>query len=226
MILLPGFDGTGVLYGPLLRALPPEIMPTVVGYPLDRACSADELLDIALRSLPKSEAYVLVAESFSGPIALRVALQRAPEALVLCASFARYPLPRPLIAALAMLGRTIFRFRPPEWFVRRYLLGDAPSDVLDLFYAAIAMVSPDVLAHRFSVLLQFNERYTPGEILFPILYLQATRDRLVGAHNARFLQRQYPHVRVERIDSPHLLFQAQPQPALRAILAFLDRGEP
>lgn len=49
IILLPGLDGTGVLFKPL------------VGFVLDR--------------LPDSE-FVLLGESFSGPIALRVAARK------------------------------------------------------------------------------------------------------------------------------------------------------
>jgi hypothetical protein len=54
-ILLPGFDGTGMLFAPLLRALPPGIEPVVVSYPADWACSAEELVGIALAHLPANE---------------------------------------------------------------------------------------------------------------------------------------------------------------------------
>ena len=51
-ILLPGFDGTGILFAPLLRVLPPEIEPVVVAYPVDRTCSADGLVEIVQRRYP------------------------------------------------------------------------------------------------------------------------------------------------------------------------------
>jgi hypothetical protein len=70
-ILLPGFDGTGTLFAPFLRALPPGIEPVVVTYPADRNPSADELVGFVLKRLPESEPFVLIAESFSGPIALK-----------------------------------------------------------------------------------------------------------------------------------------------------------
>jgi pimeloyl-ACP methyl ester carboxylesterase len=101
------------------------------------------------------------------------------------------------------------------------LIGEAPDDVLALLYSAISTVSPRVLAHRFGVLLEFTEEYVLGEMKSPFLYLQATRDRLVGKRNVRFVQQQYPALRIERIESPHMILQVQPQAALRAILGFL-----
>ena len=223
-VLLPGFDGTGVLYEPLLRALPPEIEPVVVRYPPDQICSASSLVDIVLSSVPEREPYVLIAESFSGPIALRASSLRAPTALVLCASFVKCPLPPVAIAPLKVLGRILSRWRPPKWCVRRYLLGEAPDDVVALFYSALAAVSRRVLAHRFAVLLELNEERTLAKLNCPLLYLQATRDRLVGTRNALLLQAHYPAARIERIEAPHLVLQAQPQAALRAILRFLSQS--
>jgi pimeloyl-ACP methyl ester carboxylesterase len=220
-VLLPGFDGTGMLYAPLLRALPPRVVPIVVRYPSNRICSGSELVEIVLSSLPESKPYVLIAESFSGPIALRASHLQAPTALVLCASFAVCPLPSFVITALRIIGSAMFRGPPPKWFVRRYLIGDAPNDVLSLFYNAIAAVSPQVLAHRFDVLLEFNGKYASGKLECPLLYLQATEDRLVSARSARSMERQYPGVRIERIESPHLVLQVQPQAAVHAILNFL-----
>jgi len=103
------------------------------------------------------------------------------------------------------------------------LIGEAPDDVVALFYTAIAAVSPRVMAHRFAVLLELNEERTLDKLNCPLLCLQATQDRLVGTRNALFLQARYPAVRIERIDAPHLLLQVQPEAGLRAILRFLSR---
>jgi len=212
-----------MLYAPLLRALPAQVVPTVIRYPANRICSAGDLVDIVLSSLPESKPYVLIAESFSGPIALRASRLRAPTALVLCASFTKRPLPHLAITAMRIIGSIVFRWPPPKWFVRRYLIGDAPDDVLSLFYSAITAVSPHVLAGRFDVLREFNDEYASGKLECPLLYLQATKDRLVSSRNVRSVERQYPDVRIERIESPHLVLQVQPQAAVRAILGFLAR---
>jgi len=227
-ILLPGFDGTGMLFAPLLRALPPEVEPVVVAYPADRTCSADELVGMVLAHLPQSEPCVLIAESFSGPIALNAAARhpKPPAAVVLCASFAQCPLPRILIAILRFCGTVLTRTRPPRWLVRRYLLGEAEEEVVALFYRAIGGVSPRVLAHRFSVLLEFDAGFAPPTLKSPLLYLQAGGDRLVKARHFEILQRRYPQTHLERIESPHLILQVQPQASIRAISEFLARLQP
>ena len=87
-ILLPGFDGTGLVFDRFLRATPAEINRVVVRYPCDRLCTAEELLSLVLEKIPASGSYVLIAESFSGPLALRAAVSHGhpPAAIVLCAS--------------------------------------------------------------------------------------------------------------------------------------------
>jgi pimeloyl-ACP methyl ester carboxylesterase len=222
-ILLPGLDGTGILFAPFLRALPPGIEPVVVVYPADRTCSADELVGIVLAHLPQSEPCVLIAESFSGPIALKAASRHVmpPAAVVLCASFAQCPKPRVLIATLKSCGTALTRMRPPRWLVRRYLLGDAAEEVVALFYHALGGVSPRVLAHRFSVLLEFDGGFAPLALKSPLLYLQAGGDRLVKPRNFEIVQRRYPGAHLERIASPHLILQVQPQASVQAISEFL-----
>jgi pimeloyl-ACP methyl ester carboxylesterase len=227
-ILLPGFDGTGILFAPLLRALPPQIEPVVLAYPPDRISTADELVEVVLARLPQNEPCVLIAESFSGPIALNAAArhQKTPVAVVLCASFVQCPLPRVLSAILRFCGRASTGMRPPRWLVRRYLLEEAEEEVFALFYRAIGEVSPRVLADRISVLLNFDQGFVPPALKFPLLYLQAAKDRLVKARNFEIVQRRYPEAHLERIESPHLILQVQPEASVRAISEFLARLEP
>jgi pimeloyl-ACP methyl ester carboxylesterase len=226
-ILLPGFDGTGMLFAPLLRALPQEVEPVVVAYPSDRICSARELVEIVLAHLPHGGPFVLIAESFSGPIALNAAARHpvTPVGVVLCASFAHCPRSRLLIAILK-LCRTILIGSPPRWMVQRYLTGDAPEEVVALFYRAIGAVNPHVLTGRFSVLLEFDEDFVPSALKCPLLYLQAGGDRLVKPGNFEIVQRCYSETHFQKIDSPHLILQLQPQASVRVISEFLARLRP
>ena len=95
-----------------------------------------------------------------------------------------------------------------------------------LFYRAIGEVSPRVLAGRFLVLLEFDEHFAPAILKFPLLYLQAGKDRLITAHNFESVRRRYPDTHLERIESPHLILQVQPQASIRAILQFLATTRP
>jgi pimeloyl-ACP methyl ester carboxylesterase len=79
LVLLPGMDGTGDLFAPFIEALGDDIKVDVVRYPHEGGQSYAEFTARVLPSLP-SEPYVLLAESFSGPIALAVAAT-APQNL-------------------------------------------------------------------------------------------------------------------------------------------------
>jgi pimeloyl-ACP methyl ester carboxylesterase len=88
-------DGTGSLFSQLIAALDPRIEPTVVRYPNDPTMGYPQLEVVARATLPVGRPFVLLAESFSGPIAVSIAAS-APGglcALVLCCSFVRNPHP-------------------------------------------------------------------------------------------------------------------------------------
>ena len=69
IVLLPGLDGTGELFKPFIDSLPPGIEPILVSYPPKEKLGYGELSDYVMSRLPKDEEYLLVGESFSGPIA-------------------------------------------------------------------------------------------------------------------------------------------------------------
>lgn len=89
LILLPGMDGTGELFADFVKQLPGWIEPRVVSYPRERKLSYDQLLLTVESVVPAAESFVVLAESFSAPLAVRFAA-RDPnrlEALILCAGF-------------------------------------------------------------------------------------------------------------------------------------------
>ena len=94
LVLLPGMDGTGILFEPFLESLPESISPIVVTYPCDMPLSYAELLQVIEAKLPSAEPFIVLGESFSGPLALRIAASCPPglKGLVLSASFARNPI--------------------------------------------------------------------------------------------------------------------------------------
>src|SRR5688500_7293300 len=86
-------DGTGFLFEPLLRLWNENIPPIVITYPGERVLGYRQLQTHVVSRLPKSEPYTLVAESYSGPIAARIAATHPPtlRGLVLSATFVRKP---------------------------------------------------------------------------------------------------------------------------------------
>ena len=225
-ILLPGLDGSGRLYAPLLAAGPRRISPRVVSFPPDAALGYDELLPLARAALPASGRFVLLAESFSGPLAVRLAAERPPglAALILAATFLHRPL-NPLLHPLrALVGARFFGYPMPRALVRHFLAGpDAPAAIVDEVRAAMSAVPPEVVAHRSREALEVDVREALAGVEAPILYLGPTRDRLIRTDVGEELLALRPDAEVALIDAPHMILQRCPHASLARIEAFLAR---
>src|SRR5690349_11358194 len=94
LVLLPGLDGTGELFSRFVASLRSHDVQ-VVDYPRDRALGYAALEEFVRERLPREMDYFLLAESFSGPIAISIAASSPShlKGLILCGSFAANPLP-------------------------------------------------------------------------------------------------------------------------------------
>src|SRR5262249_40627769 len=103
LILLPGMDGTAKLREEFVAALGPTIEATAIPCPTEQPLGYPELESLVRSSLPVDRPYVLLGESFSGPIAISIAGSCPPglRAIVLCGSFVRNP--RPILGSLGWL---------------------------------------------------------------------------------------------------------------------------
>ena len=223
LLLLPGLDGTGEMFAPLLPELPAWIRPVVVAYPRDVPLGYAELAPIAARAIPAGGPFAILGESFSGPLALQLAAARPPElvGVILCATFVRRPIrgvppaARVLVTAGgARLWPLLLRLRSP--FVPReyrWLVASA--------LAAVRSVAPAVVAARIRALLAVNAEEDLRRCEVPLLYLQAAADHLIRAHNLDRIRRIRPDVQVARIDTMHFLLQLEPRQAAAAIAGFL-----
>ena len=221
IILLPGMDGTGEMFAPLLKAIPTQQSVRVIAYPADPSLGYDELLERVEKELAGEESFVLLAESFSGPLAVRFAAKHPQRvrALILCVSFVRFPLSRVLV----MLAGAAGRLPPPGWALRWLLAGwKASGETMDLLRRAIRQVGRSVLIRRIGEAARVDARDDLERIRAPMLYLGAVHDRLVTSKRRREISAIRPDLRVHKIDAPHLLLQTAPAEVWSAIAAFLD----
>ena len=102
LLLLPGLDGTGRFFARLQRCLDDRIDVEVVRYPGDRPLGYRELANY-VRAHIGAQPVVLLGESFSGPIAIRLAaeLPQHVKGLILAATFITSPWPRWMVKAAA-----------------------------------------------------------------------------------------------------------------------------
>ncbi|XLZ68054.1 alpha/beta hydrolase [Massilia sp. SR12] len=225
LVLLPGMDGTGTLFDPLAAALGDAVELIRVCYPPDQALAYGELEQLARRALPTGRPYVLLGESFSGPIAIALAAQRPPGlvGLVLCCTFASNP--RPALRGLAWLARGAWLKPAARWMAAPLLLGRSGNASLRRWLAqALAPVTAAVLAQRARAVLAVDVTAQLSLVAVPIHYLQATRDRLVPLACAEAITRRNARVITHRIDGPHCLLQAAPGPCASVLRQLLSVG--
>jgi|CXWL01.1.fsa_nt_gi pimeloyl-ACP methyl ester carboxylesterase len=228
LVLLPGLDGTGELFQSFLKVLPSSLTPQVVFYPTEQYLTYKELVSLVQSVLPPKEPFVLLGESFSGPLSLKVAALSPPNlrAVILCASFVSNPVPPSLtwLASFPMpLLSLVGHFSAPDMFVRFLAAGmDSPSDLLELFRFVKRKVRPRVLAERVRAVQEIDAREALKNCPFPILYLIAKQDSLISSKCIDEVRNLKPNITVFEIDSPHFILQRKSQEAAAAIVHFLE----
>lgn len=216
LVLLPGLDGTAELFDRLIRAAPSSVSTSCVPLPRDRVLSYDELADLVRAAVPPGRG-VLLGESFSGPLALRLARQLEPVGVILCASFVRA---RRLGRFSALPLSLLLRAVPPVSVVRMLLSGGDEALARDLL-GAVATVEPRVLASRVRMVLEVDAVPDLAACPCPVLYLRPSKDRVVSSRQVAVVRTVRPDAEVAEIDGPHLLLQARPEEAWRCIMSFL-----
>jgi pimeloyl-ACP methyl ester carboxylesterase len=223
LVLLPGLDGTGVMFGPFLdaarasgfEALVVRYPPALVSYP---AC-----VHFARTLLPRDRPFVLLGESFSGPVALALAAEPPDNlvALVLCGTFARNP--RPGLGPLAPLLR-VLPGRLPRGLIHALLLGRWATEPLKgLVQTLLPQVPPATVKARLRAVVAVDQTPLLGRIRVPALALVADRDRLVPPAATAWLRAHLPNLDILRLQGPHWLLQTRPDACVQAIGAFLGR---
>jgi pimeloyl-[acyl-carrier protein] methyl ester esterase len=213
-------DGTGDMFAPLLNALDPSIRTIIVRYP-------DEPLDyaahekIARAALPAGVPFILLGESFSGPIAVSIAAS-APaglKGLVLCCSFVRSP--HRLLGWLKPWLRLLPARDVPGAVTSYFLFGRFASIALQRLHAqTLRRVSSRTLVARLAAIADLDATDALRRAELPTLYLRASGDRLVPRSSATLIERLSPHAQVVEIEGPHLLLQARPAAAAQVLREF------
>lgn len=219
VLLLPGLDGTAELFERFVAATPPGFDVAPVRLPSDRPRSYLELTEFVMQALP-AEPLALVAESFSGPLALQLATRCSRvRAVALCASFAQAP----ISALMARIPNWLFS-RPPSPAVLRMFLTGGDRQLAEAVRQAIASVGSSIVAARIAAALRVDVTAELRSYDRPLLYLRATADRVVRKTTAGRLQALKPTMRVVDVEAPHLVLQAKPVEAWTHIAPFLERA--
>ena len=222
LVLLPGMDGTGRLFASFIHALKQTIPCSVISYPPDLCLGYAELTHYVRDRLPEDEPYVLLAESFSGPIAYDLAHLAAPglHGIIFVASFLRRP--NHLLGLLPMLPLSVLlSIRPADVIIRHWMLSrESDQTQLQLFKDVLQSVSNKVLAHRLQQIRHLG--FEPKLISVSVSYIQPLNDKLVGRENVRDFYTIQPDLKLIELNGPHFILQDRPQECARIVEQLLQ----
>ncbi len=214
LFLLPGLDGTGLLFNSLLKELPTELNTEVISYPPNKLQTFDQHVNYVISRLPKTEPFVLLAESFSGPIAIEILKSGnfAIKKTFFITTFARSP--RPILLGLAKyLPLTcVLKLNIPKILIRRYCLGkNATGEQIETFKDTIRQVEPEVIARRLAIIADIDRCAALKYIKTPCCYLQATDDKLVPVDAIDVFNNFITNLKTKTVNGPHFILQAEPK---------------
>lgn len=223
LVLLPGLDGTGVLFDDFVANLPPDLQPIVVRYPTDKPLGYAQLEEIVRASIPTNSRFVLLGESFSGPLAISIAASKPAGliGLVLSCTFARYP------RNLFRRGHWLAPYLPVAGMAviaARRLVSPGRVDpaVAGKLNAAREMVAKRVFRARIGALLRVDVTACLSVINVPILDLRAMKDGIVPNRAGDEIRKRGREVRAIDMEGPHFLLQAKPSQAAEVIHKFVS----
>jgi len=222
--MLPGLDGTGKFFANFVQALGADIDARIITYPTDQPLGYEELERRVRDELPQDRSFVLLGESFSGPIAIRIAAA-APSGLqgvILCGSFAKNPYPQ--LGWASSLAFLLPIKSLPRW-VRAPLMWGTKDKARAPLRAerAIASVDGAVVRRRIAALLTVDASESLARITVPALVIFARGDRVVPYAATRWMAARLSSAEVAAIDGPHLLLQARPQECATQVMQFLRK---
>jgi len=226
LLLLPGLDGTGDFFRPLVETLGGSIPTRIVRYPVEGCYDYATCRELVHSQLPVNGSYVVLGESFSGPVAIGLAAESPPglAGVILSSSFVNNPRPRlsrlvrPLLPYLPVHG-TSLSLRLSRFLVLGRWMTPA---IRDLHQDILARVPATTLRRRLEAVADCDERAALSRIRVPIVCLVPKHDRLVPRSASHSIQTQAPLAEVIELAAPHCLLQCAPREAAAKITAFLE----
>jgi pimeloyl-[acyl-carrier protein] methyl ester esterase len=120
------------------------------------------------------EPFVLLAESFSSPLAFRYASMPPPNlrGLIISAGFVANPFPKWSEPLRLITKPWFFKMKPPRFLMEHFLLGEkAPFALIEKVRGALQNVHPDVMSARVLEVLKCDARSDLARTNIPLLYL-------------------------------------------------------
>lgn len=231
LVLLPGFDGTGELFDDLVDELNEYFEVIIVHY--SEEVTIEDYIACINAKIKHRDKIILLAESFSGPIALHFIANHSEKIqyCIFSTSFSKTPF-LSLCKAADFLPHIFFKNTTLQKIaIKHYCYGKYLTDLLEeRTLKAINGISTNTIKKRLKLLCtQQSHKLIKDKnhnFFMPCLYLQASEDKIVGKPFSGDLCNALPNISKIIINGPHLLLQAKPKECARAILDFVKGANP
>jgi pimeloyl-[acyl-carrier protein] methyl ester esterase len=225
MVLLPGFNGTSELFKNFIKEKPENITCIPIVYP-DAIYNYEELSDYLVGELQSiSTPFVLLGESFAGPLAILLAEKLGSKVshLILVATFVTSPKPR---VFYYLPWGSIFHLARPVYKVAEKILSEfSKTQILADVFTELLRVDPSIHAARLRDIFRVDVSENLRQLTLPILYIRATQDLTVCKKSLREVQMLQPNIVIEEVSAPHMVLQIQPEKAWQAIFRFIPNAK-
>lgn len=225
LILVPGIQGTGHFFNPLLAYLPPDVSCVVISYPENVLKSLEQYADYVAEHFPAGGAFVL-AESFGGLVTLML-LHRHPDKVkgtIFSATFSKALYPW-LIRGLSFIpGIEKLIRKAPVWFLNHFLFGPyADKDLASLLKKGLPGINPAGFKQR-AKLISEGYPYPDDHFSIPCLYIQALHDRIVPGRSVDWFASHFSPFERITLAAPHSILQTRPRQCAEKIIEFLRQN--
>lgn len=209
LILLPGLDGTGELFYPLLMALS-GFDCEIIRLPEEGDQDYQSLTSWVRDRLPQQD-FILIAESFSGPIAAALAQEgiKNLKGIIFAATFLSAPDKLLINTAQFLPVRFLTTLRWIKYIHKALFLGmDADKELIQQFKSTVSALPSDLIKARLSSILSLPIKL--GRCDLPVVYIRAQGDRLVSSKKANEFAGYFSRITIKVVDGPHFILQAKP----------------
>jgi pimeloyl-ACP methyl ester carboxylesterase len=214
IILLPGLHGSRALFSSFEALAPPWARCRPLALPILGEQRFDSLADALEAELQPLEGFVLFGESFSGPVAARLAgrLGQKVALTVLCNPLVELPFTFPIGLAAFLASSPSM----PAWFASAVLAG-GDRTVGRAALREVRLLSKEVLRDRLASAASATGDDLAPFLSAPLLVILGTKDRLVSPARTRALLASVPFHTIADLDGPHLIVQTRPAEVWKAI---------
>ena len=226
LVLLPGLDGTCRLFDPLIQVLGGVVAIKPISYPANELLGYEELEILVRESLPENGPYILIGESFSGPIAVSISATKPSnmKGLILCCSFVRNP--QPLLQRFRSLLNVVPITTLSIRIMSNLILGRYNrSEIINSIVEATKSISPDVIRKRIEEVMDVDVSEDLSKVAIPSMYLRASHDRVVPRAASELISSILPEIQLKTVAGPHFLLQAAPVESGKIVAEFTREVE-